>query len=34
LDKDPPPAQSSVGYFTGAGDPRGRRFELGLSKKF
>ena len=33
-DKAPPAAQSSVGYSTGAGDPRGRRIEFGINKKF
>ncbi len=33
-DKAPPPAQGSAGYFTGAGDPRGRRIEFGINKKF
>jgi outer membrane receptor protein involved in Fe transport len=33
-DKAPPPAQGSAGYSTGAGDPRGRRIEFGINKKF
>ena len=34
FDKMPPAAQGSAGYFTGAGDPRGRRLEMSINKKF
>jgi outer membrane receptor protein involved in Fe transport len=33
-DKRPPAYQGSAGYLTGAGDPRGRRIEFSISKKF
>jgi outer membrane receptor protein involved in Fe transport len=33
-DSDPMRSQGSLGYFTGVGDPRGRRIEIGATKKF
>jgi hypothetical protein len=33
-DEDPMAAQGANGYFPGVGDPRGRRFEFAMTKKF
>jgi len=33
-DENPWPAQNRNGYLSSVGDPRGRRFELGVTKKF
>lgn len=33
-DEDPSPAQGRSGYYTATGNPRGRIFELGVTKKF
>lgn len=34
FDKDPSPAQGRSGYYTATGNPRGRIFEIGATKKF
>ena len=34
FDKDPSPAQGRSGYYTATGNPRGRIFEIGVTKKF
>ena len=34
FDKDPSAAQGRSGYYTATGNPRGRIFEVGLTKKF
>lgn len=34
FDKDPSPAQGRSGYYTATGNPRGRIFEIGFTKKF
>ncbi len=33
-DEDPMPYQTGNGYYSGVGDPRGRRFEFGATKRF
>ena len=33
-DEDPSPLQIRSGYYTGTADPRGRMFEVGITKKF
>ena len=34
FDKEPSAAQGRSGYYTATGNPRGRIFEVGLTKKF
>ncbi len=34
FDKDPSPAQGRLGYYGATGNPRGRQFEVGFTKKF
>jgi iron complex outermembrane recepter protein len=34
FNKDPTPAQARNGYYTATGNPRGRIFEIGVTKKF